>query len=72
MAMNGVLWSAEDLGSETSEPSYGPAPPTLDGAELSSFQYPLGGIKAETFPGGTAKEANVTGFPSPTSSPASI
>jgi oxalate decarboxylase len=61
--MVGLLWSAEGLGSETSEPSYGPAPPPLDRAELPSFRYPLGGIKAETFAGGTAKEANVTGFP---------
>jgi quercetin dioxygenase-like cupin family protein len=57
------LWSAEGLGSETPEPSYGPGVPAPDGAELPAFRYPLGGIKAETFAGGTAKEANVTGFP---------
>jgi hypothetical protein len=49
--MDGLLGSAEGLGSETPEPSYGLAPPALDAAELPSFRYPLGGIKAETFAG---------------------
>lgn len=61
--MGGLLWSAEASGGETPEPSYGPAPAPLDGAELPSFRYPLGEKPAETFDGGTAKEANVTGFP---------
>ncbi len=61
--MGGLLWSAEGRGGETPEPSYGPEPPPLSGAELPSFRYPLGGIETKTFDGGTAKEANVTGFP---------
>jgi oxalate decarboxylase len=61
--MDGLLWSAEGLGSETPEPSYGPAPQPLGGAELPSFRYPLGAMETKTFDGGTAKEANVTGFP---------
>ena len=61
--MGSLLWSAEGLGGETAEPSYGPAPAPLSEAELPSFRYPLGEKPAETFDGGTAKEANVTGFP---------
>lgn len=63
VAMGGILWSAEASGGETPEPSYGPAPAPLSEAELPSFRYPLGEKPAETFDGGTAKEANVTGFP---------
>ncbi len=48
---------------DTEQPSYGPSPPPLAGAELPSFCFHLGAVAAETFAGGTAKEANVEGFP---------
>ena len=63
VAMGGLLWNTAALGSESRQPPYGPAPAPLDGPELPSFRYPLGTQKTETFNGGTAKEANVTGFP---------
>jgi len=40
----------------------GPMPP-LAGKDLPSFRYPLGKMATKTFDGGTAKEANVEGFP---------
>ena len=61
--MVGRLWSPEGLGSETPEPPYGPSPTPLSGAELPSFRYPVGSMPTKTFTGGTAKEANVSGFP---------
>ena len=61
--MGGLLWNTAALSSESSQPPYGPAPAPLDGPELPSFRYPLGAQKTEQFNGGTAKEANVTGFP---------
>ena len=61
--MGGLLWNTAALSSESRQPPYGPAPAPLDGPELPSFRYPLGAQKTETFNGGTAKEANVTGFP---------
>jgi oxalate decarboxylase len=48
---------------ETSEPQFGPAPPPLAGKELPSFRYALGAMATKKFDGGTAKEANVEGFP---------
>src|SRR5262245_58309109 len=48
---------------ETPEPEFGPSPPPLAGKELPSFRYPLGANPTKTFDGGTAKEANVEGFP---------
>jgi oxalate decarboxylase len=35
----------------------------LAGPRFHPSATPLGGVKAETFDGGSAKEANVTGFP---------
>jgi oxalate decarboxylase len=61
--MGGLLWNTAALSTESSQPPYGPAPAPLDGPELSSFRYQLGAQKTEQFNGGTAKEANVTGFP---------
>jgi hypothetical protein len=61
--MGGLLWNTAALSTESSQPPYGPAPVPLDGPELPSFRYPLGAQKTEQFNGGTAKEANVTGFP---------
>ena len=61
--MGGLLWNTAALSSESRQPPYGPAPAPLDGPELPSFRYPLGAQKTEQFNGGTAKEANVTGFP---------
>jgi oxalate decarboxylase len=63
MAMGGVLWSAGASGSETMQPPFGPAPAPLDGPELPSFRYALASQPTQQFDGGTAKEANVTGFP---------
>ena len=63
VAMGGLLWNTAALSSKSRQPPYGPAPAPLDGPELPSFRYPLGAQKTETFNGGTAKEANVTGFP---------
>jgi oxalate decarboxylase len=60
--MSGFLWSAAQAG-ETEQPSFGPAPAPLAGPELPSFRYPLGSQPTKQFDGGTAKEANVTGFP---------
>ena len=48
---------------ETSEPQFGPAPVPLAGKELPSFRYALGAMATKQFDGGTAKEANVEGFP---------
>ncbi|MGB6922833.1 MAG: cupin domain-containing protein [Methyloceanibacter sp.] len=48
---------------DTGQPPFGPAPAPLSGAELPSFRYPLGAVTTKTFDGGTAKEANVEGFP---------
>ena len=48
---------------ETSEPQFGPTPPPLAGKELPSFRYALGAMATKKFDGGTAKEANVEGFP---------
>jgi oxalate decarboxylase len=62
-AMGGLLWNTAALSSESRQPPYGPAPAPLDGPELPSFRCPLGAQKTEQFNGGTAKEANVTGFP---------
>ena len=61
--MGGVLWSAGASGSETMQPPFGPAPAPLDGPELPSFRYALASQPTQQFDGGTAKEANVTGFP---------
>ena len=61
--MGGLLWNTAALSTESSQPPYGPAPAPLDGPELPSFRYQLGAQKTEQFNGGTAKEANVTGFP---------
>ena len=61
--MGGLLWNTAALSSESRQPPYGPAPRPLDGPELPSFRYALGAQKTEQFNGGTAKEANVTGFP---------
>jgi oxalate decarboxylase len=61
--MGGLHWNVAALSSESRQPPYGPAPTPLDAPELPSFRYPLGAQKTETFNGGTAKEANVTGFP---------
>ena len=61
--MGGVLWSAGASGGETMQPPFGPAPAPLDGPELPSFRYPLASQPTQQFDGGTAKEANVTGFP---------
>ena len=47
---------------ETEQPAYGPAPAPLEGKELPSFCYKLGAVKSKIFDGGTAKEANVSGF----------
>jgi oxalate decarboxylase len=63
VAMSGLLWNTAALSTESSQPPYGPAPAPLDGPELPSFRYSLGAQKTEQFNGGTAKEANVTGFP---------
>lgn len=60
--MSGLLWSATQAG-ETEQPFFGPAPAPLAGPELPSFRYPLGSQPTKQFDGGTAKEANVTGFP---------
>ncbi len=54
---------ASPFGGGTAEPTFGPAPPPLDGPELPSFRYPLGSQPTKTFDGGTAKEANVTAVP---------
>ena len=48
---------------ETSQPSYGPESPSLRGAELPSFRFPLGETAPKTWRGGTAKEATVAEFP---------
>jgi oxalate decarboxylase len=48
---------------DTEQPSFGPSPAPLAGTELPSFCFHLGAVAAETFAGGTAKEANVEGFP---------
>ncbi len=69
--MGGLLWNTAALSSESRQPPYGPAPAPLDGPELPSFRYPLGAQKTEQFNGGTAKEANVTGFPVSEKLPAS-
>jgi oxalate decarboxylase len=45
------------------QPSYGPSPPPLSGAELPSFRFPLGSVTPKTYKGGTAKEATVAEFP---------
>jgi oxalate decarboxylase/phosphoglucose isomerase-like protein (cupin superfamily) len=63
MAMGGVLWSAGASGGETMQPPFGPAPAPLDGPELPSFRYAFASQPTQKFDGGTAKEANVTGFP---------
>ena len=62
VAMGGLLWNTAAHSSESRQPPYGPAPVPLDGPELPSFRYPPG-AQTEQFNGGTAKEANVTGFP---------
>lgn len=61
--MGGVLLSADAIAGGTPEPSFGPAPAPLAGAELPSFRFPLGSKPAKTFDGGTAKEATVAEFP---------
>jgi oxalate decarboxylase len=48
---------------DTEQPAFGPSPAPLAGAELPSFCFHLGAVAAKTFAGGTAKEANVEGFP---------
>jgi oxalate decarboxylase len=48
---------------DTEQPSFGPSPAPPAGTELPSFCFHLGAVAAETFAGGTAKEANVEGFP---------
>lgn len=63
VAMGSVLWSADAMGDQTAEPTFGPAPPPLDGPELPSFRFPLGSLPTKTFNGGTAKEATVVEFP---------
>ena len=48
---------------ETQQPQFGPSPPPLAGSELPSFRFPLANAKTKITAGGTAKEANVSGFP---------
>lgn len=55
--------SAVGLLDQTEQPPFGPSPPPLAGAELPSFRFPLSGAKEKVCDGGTAKEANVEGFP---------
>ena len=45
VAMGGLLWNTAALSSELRQPPYGPAPAPLDGPELPSFRYPLGGAE---------------------------
>ena len=61
--MGGLLWNTAALSSESQQPPFGATPAPLDGPELPSFRYPLGSQPTKQFNGGTAKEANVTGFP---------
>jgi len=45
------------------QPSFGPAPTPLAGAELPSFRFPLGAQPPHNYDGGWAKEATVAEFP---------
>jgi oxalate decarboxylase len=51
------------LSSESRQPPYGPCACASRRPRASSFRYPLGAQTTEQFNGGTAKEANVPGFP---------
>ena len=62
-AMAGLLWSAEGLGSETPEPSYGPAPQPARGGRAPLLPLSARRPASRDLAGGTAKEANATGFP---------
>jgi oxalate decarboxylase len=63
VAMGGLLWNASARASDSMQPPFGPTPEPLAGPELPSFRYPLGSQPTKQFDGGTAKEANVEGFP---------
>ncbi len=45
------------------QPSFGPTPKPLAGAQLPSFRFRLGAVTAKTWDGGWAKEATVAEFP---------
>ena len=61
--MGGLLWSAAAIGGETAEPSYGPAPAPLDGPELPSFRYPLGGSRPRPSTAARPRKRMSPGFP---------
>jgi oxalate decarboxylase len=45
------------------QPSFGPTPAPLAGAQLPSFRFQLGAVAAKSWDGGWAKEATVAEFP---------
>ena len=58
--------AAAATGTETfgqGQPSFGPTPAPLAGAELPSFRFQLGAVTPKSWDGGWAKEATVAQFP---------
>jgi oxalate decarboxylase len=58
--------AATATGTETfgqGQPSFGPTPAPLAGAELPSFRFQLGAVTPKSWDGGWAKEATVAQFP---------
>ena len=58
--------AAAATGTETfgqGQPSFGPTPASLAGAELPSFRFQLGAVTPKSWDGGWAKEATVVQFP---------
>jgi oxalate decarboxylase len=54
--------AAMDALAESQQPSFGPVPAPLGGAELPSFRYALRAQPSKSFDGGWAKEATVAEF----------
>jgi oxalate decarboxylase len=63
-AAGGVLATAAATdGLAGGQPSFGPTPPPLAGAQLPSFRFRLGAVAPKSWDGGWAKEATVAEFP---------
>jgi oxalate decarboxylase len=58
-----VATASSNAFAETPQPSFGPAPAPLAGAQLPSFRFPLGTQTAKTTDGGWGKEATAAEFP---------
>jgi oxalate decarboxylase len=62
-AATGLVLASAGETAAGEQPSFGPAPPPLAGAELPSFRYPMGAQAEHLYDGGWAKQATVAEFP---------